>query len=68
MAIRTLLDYASIAETTVMLINFDHAKLLAHAGDTDDAKQALAKARSEKHPVIEKRVSYDPLLSKLADM
>jgi hypothetical protein len=63
--LQRLIDYASIAETSVWLIQVDIARLASAAGDKEAALAALKKATRLGHRVIELRVAHDEQLAKL---
>jgi hypothetical protein len=58
--------YAAVEDTSCMLINTNIARLYVNLGEVEKAKEALAKARSKKHKVIEKRIELDENLRKVA--
>jgi len=60
-----LLYYAFMEDTSCMLINTDIAKLYSKTGEMQKAKEAISKARSKNHKVIEKRIELDETLRKL---
>lgn len=65
--LQDLLYYASMQDTSELLIHFDISRLAAAINDSDTAFRHLSKARHRKHPVIEKRIEMDERLSKLAN-
>ncbi len=64
-SLEQLLYYADIQDTYRMLINTNIAKLYSKTGEIEKAKEAISKARSKKHKVIEKRIELDETLRKL---
>lgn len=60
-----LLEYASMADTSELLIHFNIARLAAKQGDATAAREQLEAARKGNHKVIDKRISFDAELSKL---
>lgn len=64
-AIETLIDYSSMAPSSILLIKYNQARLYFHAGDVELAVRAMRQARSENHQVIEKRIRYDETLKDL---
>lgn len=65
-ALESLLKYASIAETSCFLVNYDLARLYNRVGDKEKAKSALALARKENHKVIDKRIALTDDLNEIA--
>jgi hypothetical protein len=65
-ALNDLMDYAAVAETSRMLINFDVARMSAAIGDLDAAKTHLKLALIVNHEVIKKRIAFDVKLAAIA--
>ena len=64
-ALETLLEYAQIATPSQWLIRTAMARLAVATGDLDRARRELRLAAASKHPVILKRIDYDPNLKGL---
>jgi hypothetical protein len=60
-AMEQLIEYADIADTSVMLINTCIANLYKNASDNEKSAQAALNAFEVKHKVIEKRLHYSEI-------
>lgn len=63
-----LLEYASMAETSELLVHFNIARLAARAGDKALAREHLTTARKGNHRVIDRRISFDEELARLVEL
>jgi len=65
-ALEQLLNYASIQDTSCLIIHFNIARLAAAIYDLEKAKENIALARKGTHQVIERRIQFDETLSEIA--
>ena len=65
-ALLDLVEYASMADTSQLLIHYDIARLAARIPDESLLKEHLSLARKGGHKVIEKRIKLDQELSAIS--
>jgi hypothetical protein len=62
----SLLEYASFADTSKLIVNFNLSRMAFFLGDAAAAKRYFQAAREGGHGVIEKRISMDRKMSELS--
>src|ERR1051326_5284550 len=66
-ALKDLMHYAAIVDTSRMLIDFDIARMAAAIGDLETAKAHVKQALVANHKVIKKRIAFDERLTRIAN-